>query len=299
MGSRSPERSRHAYITLTFASACRDDAALYCEPTREAIVSWNTRTPSGELYVQLLRAHQPDGSWLPHAHWSTSGRHSFSAKDGDTVIETDVLRTQRPFDGVRIHAKDVTFDRVALATPLQNVPSNRAAKPPLDLRVPARSQYVNEERGWCSPASLSMVHAFFGHDLDVAGTARAIFDSAYNGTGNWAFNVAFSGELGLQGAVAYLRNLDHARAFLERGVPVILSYSWRDGELPGAPLDRSDGHVVVLRGFDGDGNALINDPAHDAIRVAYPEEAIERIWLRNKGVSYIIAPPNIQLGSFF
>ena len=284
---------------LTIAANCRDDATLYCEPTREAIVSWNTRAPSGELYVQLLRARQPDGSWLPHAHWSISGRHSFSAKDGDTVIETDVLRTQRPFDGVRIHAKGVTFDRLALATPLHNAPSNRAVKAPLDLSVPARSQYVNEERGWCSPASLSMVHAFFGHDLDVASTARAILDSAYNGTGNWAFNVAFSGELGLQGAVAYLHNLDHARAFLERGIPVILSYSWRDGELPGAPLERSDGHIVVLRGFDKDGNPLINDPAHDAIRVSYPSEAIERIWLRNKGVAYIIAPPDIPLQSLF
>jgi len=165
--------------------------------------------------------------------------------------------------------------------------------------VPARSQYVNAERGWCSPASLSMVHAFFGHDLDVASTARAIFDSAYNGTGNWAFNVAFSGELGLQGVVAYLRNLDHARAFLERGVPVILSYSWRNGELPGAPLDHSDGHIVVLRGFDKDGNPLINDPAHDAIRVTYPREDIEHVWLRNQGVSYIIAPTDIPLQSLF
>jgi len=283
---------------LTLAGACSEDATLYCEPAREAIVSWNTRAASGELYIQLLRAHQPDGSWLPYAHWSATGRHSFSAKDGDTVIETDVLRTQRPFDGVRIHAKGVEFHRVALATPLRNAPSNPAGTP-IELDVPARSQYVNDERGWCSPASLSMVHAFFGADHDVASTARAIFDGAYNGTGNWAFNVAFSGELGFQAVVGYLRNLEHAREFLECGVPVIMSYSWRSGELPGAPLEHSDGHIVVLRGFDAKGNCLINDPAQNAVRVAYPREAIERIWMRNKGISYIVAPPDLPLQSLF
>jgi len=247
--------------------------------------------------VQLLRAHQPDGSWLPHAHWSASGRHSFSAKDGDTVIETDVVRTQRPFDGIRVHAKDVHFDRIALATPVHNVPSARPTGPAMELDIPARSQYVNEERGWCSAASLSMVNAYFGRDLDVAATARAIFDYAYNGTGNWAFNVAFSGELGLHALVAYLRNLDHARHFIEQRVPVILSYSWREGELPGAPLEHSDGHIVVLRGFDSEGNCLINDPAHPDVRLTYPREPLERIWMRNKGVAFLIAPPDFAIGS--
>ncbi|MBV8689432.1 MAG: C39 family peptidase [Candidatus Eremiobacteraeota bacterium] len=285
--------------SLTVRGASFEDATLYCEPAREAIISWNTRMPSGELYVQLLRAHQPDGSWLPHAHWSASGRHSFSAKDGDTVIETDVLRTQQPFDGVRVHAKGVEFDRIALATPARNGASTKSNEPAIALDVPLRSQYVNDERGWCSPASLSMVHAYFGHDYDVATTARSVFDYAYNGTGNWAFNVAFSGELGLQGVVAYLSSLEHARSFLEQRIPLILSYSWRRGELPGAPLEHSDGHIVVLRGFDAQGDCLVNDPAQHEIRVTYPREALEHIWLRNKGVCYIVAPPEVALESFF
>jgi hypothetical protein len=283
-------------VAISLAADCFERATLYCDPAREAVLSWNTRAPGGELYVQILRAHQADGSWLPHAHWSVTGRHSFSAKDGGTIIETDVLQTQQPFDGVRIHAQGVPFDRLALATPEPNPPSTAARQRAIELNVPARSQFVIEtERGWCSPASLSMVHAFFGHDLDVATTARAVFDSAYNGTGNWSFNVAFSGSLGLQAFVAYLRNLDHARRFIEHGVPVVLSYSWRGQELPGAPLEHSDGHLAVLRGFDAKGNCLINDPAHDAVRVTYPRDAIEHIWLRNKGVAYLVAPPQLDL----
>ena len=298
MGNRPTCDRQRVGIPLTISGSSFEDATLFCEPAREAVISWNSQTANGELYVQLLRAHQPDGSWLPHAHWSPSGRHSFSAKDNDTVIETDVLRTHRPFDGVRIRAKGVNFERVALATPLHNVPSARSAAP-IELDVPPRSQYVGDERGWCSPASLSMVHAFYGYDRDVATTARAIFDYAYNGTGNWAFNVAFSGELGLQALVAYLRNLDHARELLECGIPPILSYSWAAGELPGAPLEHSDGHVVVLRGFTAAGDCIVNDPAHAAIRVIYPRQALERVWLRNKGVAYVIAPHGIALQELF
>lgn len=256
------------------------------------MLSWNTQAPEGELSFRLLRAHQPDSDWVPHARWSQSGRHSYSAKHGDLVVETDVITTAQPFDGIEMRANGVRFDLLALATPVHNVPSAAQAGQRIELAVPARSQYVVErERGWCSPTSLSMLHAFHGVDLDVESTARAVFDSAYNGTGNWSFNVALSGALGLRGIVAYLRNLEHARAFIEAGLPVALSYSWKGDELPGAPVEHSDGHLVVLRGFDERGDCLINDPAAPDLQVTYAREAIEFIWLRNKGVAFVAAKP--------
>ncbi len=38
-----------------------------------------------------------------------------------------------------------------------------------------------------------------GSSIPSNETARAVFDRAYNGTGNWVFNVAYSGRLGLRG----------------------------------------------------------------------------------------------------
>ncbi|MBC5815693.1 MAG: C39 family peptidase [Candidatus Eremiobacteraeota bacterium] len=263
---------------------------LFCEPTREAVLSWNTLAPEGELFVRILRAHQPDSEWLPHAKWSRTGRHSFSAKDHDVVIETDVVTSSQPFDGIEVAAQDVDFRLLALATPVHNTPSAAYAKPGIKLDVPPRTQYVEQERGWCSPAALSMLNAFHGHDFDVAATARGVFDFAYNGTGNWAFNIAFSGSLGLCAVVAYLRNLDHAASFLARGIPLALSYSWSGDELPGAPLEHSDGHLVALCGFTDSGDCVINDPAAPGVAVVYPRAAIEKIWLRNKGIAYVVAP---------
>lgn len=257
------------------------------------MLSWNTAAAQGELSFRLLRAHQPDSEWIPHARWSRTGRHSYSAKRDDLTVETDVIATTQPFDGIEVRGADLHFDLLALATPVHNQPSAPYAGDFIDLAVPARSQYVVEhERGWCSPTSLSMLNAYFGADIDVVSTARAVFDSAYNGTGNWSFNVAFSGSLGLGGVVAYLRNLDHARTLVAAGLPVALSYSWRGDELPGAPVEHSDGHLVVLRGFDAKGDCIINDPAAPALQVVYPRAAIEFVWLRNKGVAFVVGKPD-------
>lgn len=142
-----------------------------------------------------------------------------------------------------------------------------------------------------------MLNAYFGLDYTVQDTARAVFDRAYNGTGNWSFNAAFSGSLGLRAAVVYLRNLDHAQRLIEAGIPIAISYSWKGDELPGAPIDHSDGHLVVLTGFTANGDCAINDPAAPNLRVVYPRAAIEHIWQRNKGVTYAVAPAGLDFVS--
>jgi hypothetical protein len=142
-----------------------------------------------------------------------------------------------------------------------------------------------------------MLHAYHGIDVPVDETARAVFDRAYNGTGNWTFNVAYSGSLGLHAVVAYLQNLDQALQLIERNVPIALSYSWRDGELPGAPLEHSDGHLAVLCGFTATGDCAVNDPAATNVRVVYPREALEKVWQRNDGAAYVVAPNGIDFAS--
>jgi hypothetical protein len=81
---------------------------------------------------------------------------------------------------------------------------------------------------------------------------------------------------------------------IERNLPLAISYSWSEGELPSAPLERSDGHLVVLCGFTRDGDCAVNDPAAPNVRVVYPRAAIERIWQRNEGVAYVVAPIGIE-----
>lgn len=283
---------------LAFRTDVGELAALTFEAAREGVLSWNTFSESGSLAFRLLRAHVPATPWLTHVEWSAEGRKSFSPAHEDVSVDIDVIRAAQPFDGIEVRAPGVDLNALAFATPVRNEPSMPYIGEARILDVPARSQYVVEgERGWCSATSISMLHAYYGIDYDVPSTARAVFDRAYNGTGNWSFNVAFSGNLGLRAAVVYLRNLDHAQRLIEAGIPVAISYSWSGDELPGAPLEHSDGHLVVLCGFTANGDCAVNDPAAPNLRVVYPRAALERIWLRNKGVAYAVAPAGLDFVS--
>jgi hypothetical protein len=267
---------------------------LLFEPARGGVLSWNTYAPAGKIEFRLLRAHAPATAWLDYAEWHPTGSKSFSPDHEGVRVEVDVIRAEQPFDGIEVRARGVDFNLVAFSSPLPVRPSLPYARDALILDVPARSQYAHEnERGWCSPASLAMLLAFHGIEVEVEEAARAVFDRAYNGTGNWAFNVAFAGSLGLRAAVAHVPNLDCAQRLIECNLPIAISYSWSDGELPGAPLEHSDGHLAVLCGFTSNGDCAINDPAAPDVCVVYPRHAIERIWQRNDGVAYVVAPGGI------
>lgn len=291
-----------ADLISAFAQAVNvtEGTTLTFEPARKGVISWNTFAPQGRLRFRLLRAHAPATPWYDYVDWHPTGRRSFSATSDVTGVHVnvDVITADQPFDGIELRADDVEFNLLAFATPVRTVPSLPYARGAMILDVPWRSQYVFEnERGWCSPTSLSMVNAYHGIDHSVEATARAVMDRAYNGTGNWAFNAAYSGSLGLRAVIAYLQNLDHAQRLIERNLPVVLSYSWSPGELPNAPVEHSDGHLVVLCGFTAQGDCAINDPAAPTGRVVYPRAVIERLWQRNDGIAYIIAPVGIDYAS--
>jgi len=290
-----------AHLT-SFAQAAnvRESARLRFEPTRKGVISWNTYAPEGKLRFRLLRALTPASAWYDFAEWHPSGRKSFSAaSDRDGIaVDVDVLTAQSPFDGIELHGEGIDFNLLAFASPVRPIASLPFARDAMILDVPAYSQFVVEgERGWCSPASLAMVNAYHGLRSGVEETARAVIDRAYNGTGNWSFNTAYSGSLGLRAVVAYLQNFDHAMRLIERNIPVVISYSWSNGELPGAPLEHSDGHLAVLCGFTADGDCAMNDPAAPSVRVVYPRAALEAVWQRGGGVAYVIAPVGIDYAS--
>jgi len=185
------------------------------------------------------------------------------------------------------------LDALFVSTPDYGAPSSIVALPALALDVPPYSQYepaYPQERGWCAPASLAMLLAYRSYPVDVPIVAREVFDARYGGTGNWTLNVAFAATLGFRAAVVHLRDLAHAHAFLADDIPLALSIAWREGELPGAPLPASAGHLVVLRGIDENGDPLVNDPAQPGVAVTYDRAAFERAWLGHGGIAFAVVP---------
>ncbi len=194
------------------------------------------------------------------------------------------------------------------------VPSVPGALPPGGARgvvikgVPRCSQMVYPDGGnvWCSPTSVSMVLGYWNGDAGpcearVRAAVEGVYDHEYEGHGNWSFNAAYAasvpGRVALEAFVARFSGLDRLEPWIMAGVPVVLSVSWDNDEgrvLSGAPVHRSSGHLTTLVGFDGDGNAVMNEPAspsNETVRRVYDRRELEKRWLAASGGSaYVIYP---------
>jgi hypothetical protein len=176
-------------------------------------------------------------------------------------------------------------------------------------------QWAGGGESWCSPTSVTMVLGAWGlgptaedlcwvregyPDPAIAHAARCTFDHAYGGPGNWSFNTAYAALHGTEALVTRLRDLDEAEAYVAAGIPLIASVAFEKDELPSAGY-RTSGHLLVIVGFDENGDVVVNDPAshcipsNDEVRTVYPREAFARVWMRSRGLVYVIRPPDVPL----
>ena len=186
----------------------------------------------------------------------------------------------------------------------------------IDLQVPPFSQeehkgefpeYDGGGEAWCSPTSTAMVLGALGAspsddelenfpgptygDPQVDFAARYTYDWNYKGAGNWPANVAYATHFGLDGFVTRLRSLSEAQRFIAASIPLVASIN---GDLPGFLFGKTNGHLLVIRGFEANGDVITNDPAaptNDDVRKTYSRADFERVWLGGSGgIVYVIYP---------
>jgi hypothetical protein len=150
-----------------------------------------------------------------------------------------------------------------------------------------------EELAWVEPGYA---------DPSVDFAARGTYDAAYRGTGNWPFNAAYASHYGLVAFITQLRSLTEAEQFVRAGIPLVASIASRPGELDGFLFSGgTNGHLVVIVGFDAAGRPIVNDPAawsNAGVRRVYDRAQFERVWLRgSSGTVYVIHPPEMPLPS--
>ncbi len=294
-------------------------------PFDELIPSWNAVTPAG-TWLEVLVRIELDGRWTRWYNmgvWASGSetirRHSVTGQaDADATVEVDTLvltpgRTSASAYQLRVRLFSVDREATprlhylaaAISTgPTRNVPPSTGdpARWNTLLDVPACSQMVYPDGGdvWCSPTSTAMVMAYWEEDDGpcepvVRAAVAGVYDWLYDGHGNWPFNTAYAGMNGLQGSVRRFASMDEIEAQVAEGVPVIITFGWGQGQLTGAPLPRSPGHLAVVVGFDGQGNPIVNDPAADtdeAVQRTYLRSELESAWLGTSGGTvYLIKPP--------
>lgn len=297
-------------LRLDAASGTLTSALQTVRPFDELIPSWNTQTGKAGSAVLEVRV-QTGGQWsrwYSFGKWSAADGRSSAASQKDSAgeVSTDTLRLKAKATAfqyrVSLAGKGSRLNLVAVSTSDRSQrmsglgqKSDQAAWGKVN-EVPQRSQMIYPGGGevWCSPTSVSMILAYYGLNQSVPQVAASIYDRAYAGTGNWAFNAAYAGEQGLKAYVTRLPSLAAAEKFTGAGQPLAVSLGWKKGELPGAPLSYSEGHLMVLVGFDAQGNPVLNDPAapgDKTVRRTYPRAAFEKLWLSHSGgVAYVIGP---------
>jgi hypothetical protein len=175
------------------------------------------------------------------------------------------------------------------------------------LPVPRYSQMVHTGEyprfggggeAWCSPTSTTMVLAYYHRlppsadyawvsrtyaDRVVDQTARMTYDYGYDGTGNWPFNTAYAARRTGRAFVTRFRSLRGVERFIRAGIPVVASITFGAGQLSGAPIRATNGHLVVVVGFTKSGDVVVNDPAaatRAGVRRTYRRDQFEDAWLK-------------------
>lgn len=280
-------------------------------PFDDLVASWNAEVPAGAS-IEVSAQARVDGRWTRWyrlARWTEDSPESFERQeDGDGLVDVDTLKLKLKADAFRYRvalasagARKARLLRVAVAyedsarkaapaTPFEPGPWVR------ELAVPPRSQMTEKpelRRDICSPASLGMLLQFWGRRLRTVEVAEAVRDRRAGVYGNWPLNVAAAAARGLAGQVARLPSLLELQDEIAAGRPVIVSVSFNKGELSGAPLERTRGHLFVVSGFTDKGDVIVRDPAApdaSGARRVYKREQFERAWLRNKlGLAYLLA----------
>jgi hypothetical protein len=263
-------------------------------PFDAAVLSWNG---GDDCRVGIrVRTGETWSAWFTMAVAAGGKLSSVKQK----LVDVDTLLLPAPARAFQVRVEGGTVRSIAVTHWLRSAPRTssmaRAAAWGRTLEVPLRSQ--TSERAdlagrICSPTSLAMALEFFGVNRATEELAGLVYDHDAKIYGNWSFNAAVAGRLVGESFVVRAEGFELLEAEIAAGRPVVLSHKWKKGELTGAPVESSDGHLIVVAGFTESGDVVVNDPAAKpgAVRRVYRRAELWRTWQENaSGIVYLFRP---------
>ncbi len=273
------------------------------------LVPWWNADIAGDASLELFLAVETKAGWsrwYPMGRWSMTSS-SFACSDGTAKVETDTLVLSARAQRFRLKVEtsrgaegtgSVVIRRLGVLTRDRGIPR---ARPRLEflaesaIAIPCRSQMAEarEIRGRiCSPTCCAMALEWLGLYYPTAFVAADCYDAGAKIYGNWPFNVASLWRLGLRSRLGFFPSMEAASGLLKAGNPIIASIKFGEGQLGGAPIAKTNGHLVLIRGLERDGSGawrvLVNDPAaadSSSVGRNYALDEFERAWT---GLGYVI-----------
>jgi hypothetical protein len=298
---------------------------------RELILSWNADVPRGcGMRVEARVRSDQDAQWSPWLLMGDSGDVTTDApltSSGTAKVDVDLLESTswfkqsqvritvvagvdaKPGAIVIVHRLDITRT-LAGGRVMKGLRRELTGPPPdwhalglpatIDLDAPFLTQKTPRPElsgRLCSPASVAMALHWAGRaDATVEAVANAAHDPRHDLYGNWPRNVQAAWSFGVPGKVARMGSLADAWRTLASGVVIVASIRADKGQLREAPYGDTQGHLILIRGYDAEGNLLVNDPAcstPEAGRRVYSRRDMVQVWLLNKsGTCYLFAKPS-------
>lgn len=164
----------------------------------------------------------------------------------------------------------------------------------LDLNPKSQKEFEDKKLRniICSATSLAMVLDYFGKLTNLKAVCQGVKDEQTGIFGNWPLNIAYASQQGLKGAVLHCASLAQAEGEILQARPLIVSIAFKNCALKNSPQKQTDGHLVVLAGFDEKGNPIVYDPAAPSaktVRRVYDRKQFAQAWLKNKkGLAYAL-----------
>ena len=276
-------------------------------PFDDLVGSWNASIPKGgalEMQVRVRRGAEWSG-WFSLGRAEPERWVSAEKQEGPFgFVDVDTLKLKEKAGAFQYRfllssSKKPVVLKLAAITVSDDSPS---VPPPFngtasELRVRPRSQMEEQEKykhDICSPTSLAMALEFWGARAKTADLAEKVRDSRTAIFGHWPFNAASAGDYGVEAWVARLGSLKELEKLIADGRPVVVSLTFGPGELDGAPLKRTSGHLMLVSGFTAKGDVIVLDPAaprKSSARRVYDRGQFHGAWFVNKrGLAYVLSP---------
>lgn len=276
------------------------------EPFNRGLPSWNGSAPdlSSSFKVQMRFPYGSGwSSWLTVGFWKNNIWSSYgSTSFGDGYVDIDYVKLSRYKSEWQFA---VIFERKSLEYPSPTihllsffVSDSRTTDnvdhtallndKPAEIFIPTTHLYqidLDPEIGKsiCSPTSVSMILISYGIDVEPVQFARDTRDPYHGIFGVWPRVVQNASEYGVTGYVTRYRSWTQARDVLAQGGRIAMSV--------GQPL--YGGHLMMLAGFDDNGNPIVHDPAKsNGYGYQFNKLDLGKSWFDKGGISYTFFLPD-------